>query len=124
MPNAWKELQEFLLGDEEVEAIVFGAWGWGYAPDDDEEDWEAGYDEPKPPPVPYEKRGKVLSADEAKEYMDGWEFNGSYGAPDSYATYIWTNERVIWVTQYDGATWLSSAPRHPIDMMPEMPGGG
>ncbi len=109
--NAISELEEFLNDGEFVEAVVFGAWGWG------------GYGEPDPPPVPVDRQGVVLSFDEAKQYMGSWCFYGGYGAPDCYAVNIWTNQRIIWVTQYDGATGLDSAPRNPVATIPDMPGG-
>lgn len=120
--TAYSDLVEALEDGEVVEALMFGPWGWGVAPREGNK-WELGYDEPEPAPVPFEKRGVVLTLDEAKPYMQSWDFYGGYGAPDCYAAYIWTNHRVIWVTQYDGATTLSSAPRNPCDTMPEMPGG-
>ena len=120
--NAWNELIEFLEEGETLESLVFGAWGWGCAPAEGE-DWEEGYGEPGDMPVPADKRGRVLAPDEAKPLMDGWSFYGGYGAPDCYATYAWTNKRVIWVTQYDGATSLDAAPRNPIPCIPDMPGG-
>lgn len=120
--SAYSELREFLNDGEAIEAIVFGPWGWGFAPQDGEE-WERGYEEPSAPPVPFEMRGKVLSEEQAEPYMQSWSFYGGYGAPDCYATYIWTTERVIWVTQYDGATGLDAAPRNPAETMPDMPGG-
>ena len=55
--------------------------------------------------------------------MQGWSFNGGYGSPACYAVRVWTNLRVFWVTQYDGATCLDSARRNPSDEMPDMPGG-
>lgn len=119
--SAWKELQDKLRPGETIEGIVFGAWGWGsIAPGDG---FEPGYGEPEPPAVPVELRGKVLSPEDAEPYMQSWSFSGGYGAPDCYAVYIWTSERVFWVTQYDGATWLDSAPRNPINVIPDMPGG-
>lgn len=120
--SAYDDLQEILLEGEEVEGIVFGPWGWGIAPNEGE-DWDYGYSEPDPPPVPFEKRGEVMTLDEAQQYMNGWSFYGGFGAPDCYATYIWTTERVMWVTQYDGSTRLNSAPRHPDEIIPNMPGG-
>lgn len=119
--SAWDDLHDFLEGGEEVEAVVFGPWGWGSFIEG--RGWEPGYGEPNPPPVPFEKRGVLLDALEAMPYMRGWSFDGGYGAPMCYAVRIWTNRRVIWVTQYDGATWLDSAPRHPTAHMPDMPGG-
>lgn len=109
--NAYEELLKFIEDDEVVEGIVFGAWGWD------------GYAEPDEPPVPKDKRGVLLTLEQAKPMMNDWCFDGGYGAPDCYATYVWTNKRVIWVTQYDGSTGLDSAPRHPINVMPSMPGG-
>jgi len=120
--SAVDDLREYLREGEVVEAIVFGPWGWGSAPIDGE-DWEPGFGEPSPPPVPFDKRGVVLTLDEAESYMESWSFYGGYGSPDCYATYIWTNQRVIWVIQYDGSTGLDSAPRHPRGDMPDMPGG-
>ena len=123
--NAWNDLQEILEPGEEVEAIVFGPWGWGcLLGTEEEENWELGFDEPDPPLVPFNKRGVVMTLEEAQQYMDGWSFYGGYGAPECYAVYIWTNQRIFWVTQYDGATGLNSAPRHPKNIMPNMPGGG
>ena len=118
--DAYAELQQHLETGELIEAVVFGAWGWGGGYGDDH---SLGYGEPDPPPVPADKRGKVLSLADAEPYMHGWTFSGGYGAPQCYAVRIWTNQRIIWVTQYDGATGLDSAPRHPVDHMPDMPGG-
>ncbi|HEX8106676.1 MAG TPA: hypothetical protein VF516_03060, partial [Kofleriaceae bacterium] len=85
--------------------------------------WEVGYSEPDPTPVPTDKRGIVLTLEEAAPMMESWAFYGGFGAPDCYAVRIWTNKRVIWVTQYDGATSLDSALRHPSPCVPDMPGG-
>lgn len=122
--SAYSELVEILEDGEVVEAIVFGAWGRGDGPADGGE-WKAGYGEPTPPPVPFEKRGIRLTLEEAEPMMQSWEFYGGYGSPDCYATHIWTDRRFFWVTQYDGATGLDFAPRHPRDgYLPDMPGGG
>ena len=109
--NAYDELMNFLEDGEVVEGIVFGEYGWG------------GYGEEEDHKVQKEHQGKLMSIEEAKPLMDGWSFDGGYGAPECNATYIWTNQRCIWVTQYDGSTNLDSMPRHPIDCMPNMPGG-
>ena len=123
MTNAYNDLINMLDQDEQVEAIVFGAWGWASAPRSSDEEWEPDSSEPEPPPVPFKLRGKTMTLEEARPYMQGWSFIGGFGAPDCYATYIWTNQRIIWVTQYDGATGLDSAPRYPHDCIPDMPGG-
>lgn len=108
--NACDDLMEFLEPDETVSNIVFGNWGWN------------GYREDTVF-VPADKRGILLDLEEAKPMMDGWTFFCGYGAPQCYAANIWTNKRVIWVTQYDGSTRLDSAPRNPVAHMPDMPGG-
>jgi len=68
-------------------------------------------------------RGKILSLDEAKPLMSGWAFYGGYGVPECYATYIWTNKRVIWISEYDGSTGFHSTQRNPITCIPSISGG-
>jgi hypothetical protein len=109
--NALKDLTKFLEDGEVVEALVFGTWGWD------------NYNAPAPNPVPKERQGQLLTLDEASPMMEGWSFYGGFGSPSCPAVYIWTNQRVIWVTQYDGSTRLSSAPRNPMACDPQMPGG-
>jgi len=110
--NAYKDLLNELEDGEVVEAVVFGEYGWsGYN--------EEGCDNP----VPKEKQGVLLTLEQAKPLMDGWSYDGGYGSPECYATYVWTNQRLIWVTQYDGSTCLDSAPRNPTACIPSMPGG-
>lgn len=109
--NAYKDLKGCLEKGETIEAIVFGEWGWG------------GYREPVEKPVPKEKQGVVLSIEEAKPMMAGWTYFCGYGAPECYATNVWTNKRILWITQYDGSTSIDHAPRNPTATIPEMPGG-
>jgi hypothetical protein len=108
--NAYEDLMKFLDEGEAVEALVFGEYGWG------------GYSEDTIF-VPKDKQGVLLTLEDAKPMMDGWTYYGGYGAPQCYATYVWTNKRVIWVTQYDGSTDLCDAPRSPIACKPNMYGG-
>ena len=108
--DAYLDLIEYLAEGETVEAIVFGEYGWGGFMEDDVH-------------IPKEKQGIVMTLDKAEPMMRGWTYDGGYGSPQCYATYVWTNKRVIWVTQYDGSTTLDSAPRHPIACIPDMPGG-
>ena len=113
--DAYLDLMEFLEPGETVLGIVFGEWGWG------------GYGEERLPEgamgVPESLQGKLLSIEDARAMMQGWSYDCGYGAPECYATYAWTEKRVIWVTQYDGSTSLDSAPRNPVDCVPDMPGG-
>jgi len=108
--NAYKDLIDYLEDGEVVEALVFGEYGW------------SGYSEDTIF-VPKDKQGVLLTLEEAEPMMHGWTYDGGYGAPQCYATYIWTNKRVIWVTQYDGSTGLDSMPRNPLACKPDMPGG-
>lgn len=127
--DAAKDVLELMEPGEAPLYIVFGPWGWGSAPTDGE-GWRGGYSEPgcdeddgQSPPVPFALRGKLLPWNEATPFMAGWSFHGGYGSPACYAVYIWTDRRVFWVTQYDGATELDYAPTVPAACMPNMPGG-
>jgi len=106
--NAYTELLSKLQEGEHVEAIVFGDWG------------HDGDYEPRPRPVPREKRGKILSLEEAKPFMDGWTLCNASTSPLYYATCIWTNRRVLWVEECDDSyyTVLCSILRHPVEHMP------
>jgi len=110
--NAYNDLMRVLEEGEIVEAIVFGEFGWSGFGEEDINN-----------PIPKDKIGVVMTIEEAKPLMDGWSYFGGYGSPDCYATNVWTNQRIIWVTQYDGSTNLDSAPRNPKDGVPDMPGG-
>jgi hypothetical protein len=102
MSNAYAELLEYLEDGETVENIVFGEFGWG-----------SNFNEPQPYPVPETMQGTLMSLEDAKPLMDGWQFDGGYGAAECYPVYVWTNKRVIFVSEYDGSTHLNSLPRHP-----------
>lgn len=108
--DAFIEVLDFMELGEVPESIVFGEWGWG------------GWKEEKVF-VPKEFVGKVIRFADAKPFMQGWTFYSGYGSPECYAVRIWTNKRVIWVTQYDGSTTLDSAYINPTDHIPDMPGG-
>ena len=129
MKNAAHEVLTELEPGETVEAVVFGAFGWGSYDDDDDEpaaddDPVVDDDELTARIIPREKRAVPLTWEEAAPLMAGWSFYGGYGAPSCYATYIYTNHRIFYVSQYDGATSLRSLPRHPVPgVMPQMPGG-
>ena len=109
--TAEQDVLAYLEEGERAEAVVFGEWGWG------------NHGAPTPPPVPVENQGSVMTWDQARPLMQSWSFEGGYGSPDCYAVRIWTNKRVLWVTQYDGSTRLGSAPRNPVGHIPNMPGG-
>lgn len=95
---------------EKIEAVVFGEFGWGgYGLADEDE-------RPRPP------KGKILTHDEAKPFLDV-EFYSGYGSPSTYAINVWTDKRVMFVTQYDGSTSMDWVYRNPTAYTPTMPGG-
>lgn len=122
MDNAWTQLNELLINDEHILYVVLGAWSWNIMPDPNDEEYEPEWGEPDPP-VPPDVRGRLLSPEEAEPLMQNWSAYGGYGSPDCYATYAWTNKRVFYISQYDGATHWNSIPRHPEACRPKMPGG-
>lgn len=111
-PTAKEQLLEALLPGEAVEAIVFGNWGW------------SGYNEPKPPPIPADFRGRILSLEEASPLLDLFSFSCGFGSPRTYETFIWTNRRVGLIETYDGRSELVWVPRNPTTAKPYMIGGG
>ena len=65
----------------------------------------------------------LLTLDEAKPYLIKWTIdrNGFIAATSPF--YVWTNKNIIFVVEYDGATWLEKVPRNPsTDHMPIMAG--
>lgn len=52
------------------------------------------------------------------------KFYGGYGGAHGPAVLIWTEKRVYFPVQYDGAEWLGSAPRNPVDDGQDHVGGG
>lgn len=96
---------------EEIEAAVIGKMGWG------------DYESEKVPNYEEHPKGKVLTWQEARKYLN-YEFDSGLGAPGCQAIYVWTTTKVMFVSQYDdGATKLNVIPRNPADTMPDMPGG-
>ena len=111
--NAWDEIQDDMGEGEVLEYVVFGPWSWG-----------GSRDNIPSPEVPPSIMGRRLLPQEAEPFLKTFGFDGGYGSPECYATWVYTNKRVMWVTQYDGSTCLDHMPRHPIQgVMPYMPGG-
>ena len=122
--TAWTQLQEAAGGAENIQGIVFGAWGWGSLPMWKDEHGNPEYEFGEPPaPIPEDKRGVLLSWVEAEPFLKNWSCYGGYGSPDCYAITMWTKDYVYFITQYDGSTRISEVPRNPIDHVPHMPGG-
>ena len=60
----------------------------------------------------------VLGRDEGLRKLD-YEFDNGYGGADCHPITAWTNETIIYICEYDGATGLSSRPRNPTNHKPE-----
>lgn len=81
--------------------------------------------------IPNEVKGAVLDWETARPYLDyeydtgdvDYDYDTGDGEPGCHAITAWTENRVIFVSQYDGATNVCSLPRHPVRMQPYMPGG-
>lgn len=97
---------------EPIEAIVIGNMGWE----------DCGIDDIPEPSRDRDKWNKVLSWAEAEPLLD-YNFDSGYGAPGCQAITAWTATKVIFISQYDGATGVEWLPRHPVDHQPRMPGG-
>lgn len=105
-----------VAGDEPIEAVVIGGFGWGSF--NDEDPYGADRIERKAPV----RKGVVLTWAEAEPMLD-YEYSIGFGAPECDAVWAWTPTRVLFVSQYDGATGVESVPRNPVDGEPDMPGG-
>ena len=103
-----------VAGDEEILAIVVG-----------DEGWRGCYWKNNIPNYGALPKGKIISWDEAKQYLD-YNYTIGFGGTQCPPIYAWTETRVIFVSQYDGATDICSIPRNPTAVNPEdviMPGG-
>lgn len=100
MNNFLKDLKE-TIGDETVEAVVFTSL----------------LDQPYFDKTPVARNigivvGKIYSWEEAQPLLD-YEYDAGYGGADCHFVNIWTPTRVIYIHEYDGATWPEAVPRNP-----------
>lgn len=51
-------------------------------------------------------------------------YDDGFGHTDCPAVTAWTEDRVIFIACYDGATWVTHVPRNPVGHTPQMVGGG
>lgn len=99
---------------EDIEAAAIGHYGWCYGHED--RDHNSG----RCPPD--DVFGKPLPWDEAAPLLD-YTYDTGYGGPECHAVTVWTTDRVLFVTQYDGSTAVDAVPRNPVEAVPTMPGG-
>jgi len=109
--NAAEGLTVALQPGERVEAVVFG----------DFSDWDESEGTDL---IPANKRGVLLSFDEALGFMTGWSLDSAREdfMPGRFT--VWTDQRILFVGCYDGSHWITSMPRNPTPFMPHAVGGG
>lgn len=100
--NAKKEILELVNG-EEIEAICLGAKG-------SDLDAEVQF---------YPKH----MVDEALKELD-FDFDCGYGGKEGYNLFVWTKNKVIIKSVYDGSEVYHAIPRNPEAVMPDNYGGG
>lgn len=109
MANLVEWIEEY-FSEDEIEGVVIGEMGWGT------------YHSEHVPNYADQPKGKVISWDEAKKWLN-YEFDPGFGAPQCNAVYVWGKRDIFLVGQYDGSTFPIVLPRNPEDIMPDMPGG-
>ncbi|RLG52824.1 MAG: hypothetical protein DRO00_05035 [Thermoproteota archaeon] len=72
--------------------------------------------------IPWEKKGVILSWEEAKKLLD-FEYESDYGKPEGYPVFVWTKTKLIITVIYDGKIWLEALPRNPVPCKPHFVGG-
>ena len=76
------------------------------------EGWRFGEVDQKYAPA-NELAGKLHTRDVTLAVMN-YEHNTSYGSQECHELLAWTDNYVIYVEEYDGATGLTSKPRNPV----------
>lgn len=100
------DLKSAMFPDEEILGIAFGDW--------------LSFRKPRHPNANAMRTGVLMNPEEAKPIMQGWEFYDS--ALKCYSIYAWTQRRVLFVSEYDMSTTISSCPRDPCAMIPRVYG--
>lgn len=62
--------------------------------------------------IPGELCNISLTVEQALPLLN-YTYDADYGLQDCHNVYVYTATRVIYVHEYDGATWLESVPRNP-----------
>ena len=109
MPTLKKWIEDLTDG-QPVEAVVIGEMGWG------------DYKSETVPNYVNQPRGVVLSWQEALPWIS-YSFEEGIGAPGCNAVIAWTADWIGSVLRFDGLTEPFRIPRHPVALLPEMPGG-
>lgn len=63
----------------------------------------------------------VLTWEQARPLLD-YPYDNGFGVQDCHDVHVWTDERVVYVHEYDGATELEWLPRNPPPAAPDRGG--
>jgi len=103
MSNFLEDLKE-TIGYEPVEAVVFTALL--------DDLYLRGREKSVDPRNTGIEINKVYSWEEAQPLLN-YDYNAGYGDSDCHFVNIWTPTRIIYIHEYDGATWPEFVPRNP-----------
>lgn len=62
--------------------------------------------------TPEELTAKPISWSDARPLLD-YEYDSGFGGQDCHSFYAWTAHRILFVSEYDGATSVCVIPRNP-----------
>lgn len=108
MSNFLKDIQRTIRQDcdcEPIESVVIA----------DRMDY---YNDEDSRAVPKEFIGKPFCFGDVRDYFD-YEYDTGFGGADCNAIYLYTKSFIVFVSEYDGATSVSSIPRNPIECDPD-----
>ena len=91
---------EHAANGETIEAVICGERGWSGSP-----------------------TSNVMTWADSRPIFD-YEYNHDFGGVDCHAVNVWTESKVIFVSQYDGMTNVETIPRSPTPGPVRMFGGG
>lgn len=75
--------------------------------------------DPRLETLPRVPAGEVVPWGKAREALD-FEWETDYGLHDVPPVVAWSASRMIYVAEYDGATMVTSLPRHPVRFEPTL----
>lgn len=78
--------------------------------------------DPRDKAIPVERRGVILSWQEARAYLD-YSYSDGFGSVDCHAVWVWSATAVAVVRAYDGTTEVRVVPRAPMECEPFAIGG-
>lgn len=119
MANFADQIEEAANGP--ILGVVVGGFGWDpEGPDEEAYRWDR---DGQRKPIPLELKLTVQPWDTVRPYLD-YVHRSDFGSPEVHAIYAWSEDRIVFVSTYDGSTAVEWIPRHPTDITPETFGGG